>query len=174
MAAARQTGADVPVCLDPRPRIMRGIGDVLSPPLRLPPLFAVLINPRIPVPTAQVFAARADNSVMREAPGPERDPASVLVETTATPTAADFIAAVAQSSNDLEAPAIALFPPVGDVLTALRTAEGCMFARMSGSGGTCFGLFEAAAAADSAARDLERTHREWWIRAASLGPGLPR
>ena len=174
MAAARKTGADVPVCLDPRPRIMRGIGDVLSAPLGLPPLYAVLVNPRIPVPTAQVFAARADNSVMREAPAPHRDPASVLVETTATPAAIDLIAAVAESSNDLEAPALALFPPIGDVLTALRTAKGCMLARMSGSGGTCFGLFGSAAAADTAARELEHARPQWWIRAAMLGPGAPR
>ena len=174
MAAARKTGADVPVCLDPRPRIMRGIGDVLSAPLGLPPLYAVLVNPRIPVPTAQVFAARADNSVMREAPAPHSDPASVLVETTATPAAIDLIAAVAESSNDLEAPALALFPPVGDVLMALRTAKGCMLARMSGSGGTCFGLFGDAAAADAAARELEHARPQWWIRAAMLGPGAPR
>ena len=57
MAAARATGADVPVCLDPRPRLMRGIGEILSAPLDLPRLPAVLVNPRVAVPTKDVFAA---------------------------------------------------------------------------------------------------------------------
>ena len=57
MQAARATGADVPVCLDPRPRLMRGIGDVLSDPLDLPRLFAVLVNPGVAVSTRDVFAA---------------------------------------------------------------------------------------------------------------------
>ena len=55
MAAA--VGADVPVCLDPLPRIMRGVGDVLSEPLALPPLHAVLVNPGIATATKDVFAA---------------------------------------------------------------------------------------------------------------------
>ena len=59
MEAARATGADVPVCLDPRPRVMRGIGDVLSEPLDLPRLPAVLVNPGVAVPTKDVFAALA-------------------------------------------------------------------------------------------------------------------
>ena len=169
MTAARKTGADVPVCLDPRPRIMRGIGDELSEPLELPALFAVMVNPRIAVPTAQVFAARADDSVMRETPAPDRDPATEFVSSLRKPAARDLVAALAQSANDLEAPAIALFPPVGDVLAALRALQGCRLARMSGSGGTCFGLFDDAAAAQSAARDLERLQPGWWVRATALG-----
>src|SRR6185369_4752246 len=55
-AAARATGADVPVCLDPRPRIMRGIGERLSAPLALPPLPAVLVNPGVALATKDVFA----------------------------------------------------------------------------------------------------------------------
>src|SRR6202035_3842115 len=57
VAAARATGADVPVCLDPRPRVMRGIGELLSQPLALPALPALLINPRVSVATKDVFAA---------------------------------------------------------------------------------------------------------------------
>ncbi|RKE70546.1 4-(cytidine 5'-diphospho)-2-C-methyl-D-erythritol kinase [Pseudorhodoplanes sinuspersici] len=169
LAAARATGADVPVCLDPRPRIMRGIGDLLSGPLNLPQLHGVLVNPRVAVPTARVFAARADDSVMREPPAAVQDPASQLVELTQAPTMDALVAAVSQSTNDLEAPAIALFPAVGEVLDAIRAAEHCLLTRMSGSGGTCFGLFESATAAKAAADRLLRAHPGWWVRSTTLG-----
>lgn len=169
ITSARATGADVPVCLDPRPRIMRGIGDLLSDPLNLPPLPGVLVNPRVAVPTARVFAARADNSVMREIPAPAQDPASHLVESTSAPTMEALIAAIEQSANDLEAPAIALYPAVGDVLVELRAAEHCLLARMSGSGGTCFGLFETATAAKAAADRLQKARPGWWVRSTTLG-----
>ncbi len=174
IAAARGTGADVPVCLDPRPRIMRGIGDLLSEPLNLPQLHGVLVNPRVAVPTAQVFRAWADNSVMRETPAPMQDPASHLVETTTSPTSAALVAAVEQSTNDLEAPAIALFPAVGDVLTELRASDNCLLARMSGSGGTCFGLFKTAATAKAAADRLQQARPTWWVRSTTFGAAPKR
>jgi len=169
MASARATGADVPVCLDPRPRIMRGIGDLLTGPLNLPQLHGVLVNPRVAVPTAQVFKARADNSIMRETPAPEQDPASHLVESTSAPTMDALIAAVSQSANDLEAPAIALFPAVGEVLDEIRASDHCLLTRMSGSGGTCFGLFETATAAKTAADRLQKARPGWWVRSTTLG-----
>lgn len=169
MASARATGADVPVCLDPRPRIMRGIGDLLSGPLNLPQLHGVLVNPRVAVPTAQVFKARADNSIMREAPAPEQDPASHLVESTSAPTTDALIAAVSQSANDLEAPALALFPAVGEVLDEIRASDHCLLTRMSGSGGTCFGLFDTAVAAKAAADRLQKARPGWWVRSTTLG-----
>jgi 4-diphosphocytidyl-2-C-methyl-D-erythritol kinase len=172
--AARATGADVPVCLDPKPRIMRGIGDLLSGPLNLPQLHGVLVNPRVAVPTARVFAARADDSVMRETPAPAHDPATHLVESTSTPGMDALIAAVSQSANDLEAPAIALFPAVGEVLDALRGSDHCLLTRMSGSGGTCFGLFETATAAKAAADRLQQARPGWWVRSTTLGAAPKR
>ena len=189
LASARATGADVPVCLDPRPRIMRGIGDLLSDPLTLPQLHGVLVNPRVAVPTARVFAARADDSVMRETPPLDKlehdvvrkplrtfrhhalaqDPASHLVESTSAPAMDTLIAAVSQSANDLEAPAIALFPAVGEVLDEIRASDRCLLTRMSGSGGTCFGLFETAAAAKAAADRLQQARPGWWVRSTTLG-----
>ena len=169
MAAARATGADVPVCLDPRPRIMRGIGDLLSGPLNLPQLPGILVNPRVAVPTAQVFKARADDSIMRETPAPAQDPASHLVETTSAPTMEALIAAVSQSANDLEAPALALFPAVGEVLDEIRASDRCLLTRMSGSGGTCFGLFETVTDAKAAAERLQRARPGWWVRSTTLG-----
>lgn len=174
VAAARATGADVPVCLDPRPRIMRGIGDILSGPLNLPQLHGVLVNPRVAVPTARIFAARADDSVMREPPAPARDPASQLVESMSAPAMDALIAAVSQSANDLEAPAIALFPAVGEVLDEIRAADHCLLARMSGSGGTCFGLFETATAAKAAADRIQQAQPGWWVRSTTLGAAPKR
>ncbi len=157
LQAARVTGADVPVCLDPRARLMRGIGDVLSPPLDLPRLFAVLVNPAVAVSTGAVFAA------LNVAPAAQ----AALGETTATTAA--LMAEIADGRNDLEEPAIELAPAIADVLAVLRKLPGCRVARMSGSGATCFGLFESTAAAKAAARTLRVGYPGWWVRATVLG-----
>ena len=168
MASARATGADVPVCLDPRPRIMRGIGDVLSGPVRLPALHAVLANPGVPVPTGAVFAALAGSRSNARPPSIEHDPASQCVEAD-EPSFAALMDALVLSANDLEAPALALFPPVAETLAALRGIASCRLARMSGSGGTCFGLFAAASDAKDAAAVLRRDHPGWWVQDTMLG-----
>jgi 4-diphosphocytidyl-2-C-methyl-D-erythritol kinase len=163
MKAARATGADVPVCLDPRPRLMRGIGELLSAPVALPALHAVLVNPRVAVPTAKVFAALARFS------GDDRDPVAAWVEADAVPAADEFFLALTQSGNDLEAPATALFPIVGEVLASMRATPGCRLARMSGSGATCFGLFDTPQAADAGAAQLQSRHPDWWQQRTTLG-----
>jgi 4-diphosphocytidyl-2-C-methyl-D-erythritol kinase len=161
MEAAAATGADVPVCVDPRPRVMRGIGDVLSEPLDLPRLPAVLVNPGVAVPTKDVFAAlkltTAATSASLTAPSPQGGE-----ERSA------FVAAVAELRNDLETPAIKLQPVIAEVLTELRQLPGCQLARMSGSGATCFGLFGSSRAAAAAARALRNKHPAWWVRATVL------
>lgn len=157
--AARATGADVPVCLDPRPRLMAGIGDRLGPPLALPALPAVLVNPGVAVATRDVFAALVL--------GPARAPALRLPA--GAPARAALIAALCHGRNDLEPPAIAHAPVISEVLAALRADPGCRLARMSGSGATCFGLFEQARAATAAARALRAAHPAWWVRATTLG-----
>jgi 4-diphosphocytidyl-2-C-methyl-D-erythritol kinase len=170
MAAARKTGADVPVCLSPKPRIMRGIGDILSAPLHLPRLPALLVNPRVSTPTSSVFGARAGRPDI--VPYSGGDPAHALVERATTraeePDAERLIDTLRQSGNDLEAPAISLHPAIADVLAALRALPGCKLARMSGSGATCFGLFDATQVVD-AARMLAARHPDWWIAPTTLG-----
>jgi 4-diphosphocytidyl-2-C-methyl-D-erythritol kinase len=161
LAAARATGADVPVCLDPRPRVMRGVGELLSAPLDLPPLPAVLVNPGVPLATKDVFAAFA------AAP-----PASATAFNATQASLASVeavLAALADGRNDLEPAAIALCPAVADVLAALAATPGCRLARMSGSGATCFGLYPGEPAAEAAARSIEAAHRGWWVRASVLG-----
>ncbi len=156
MEAARATGADVPVCLDPRPRVMRGIGDVLSAPLDLPSLPAVLVNPRVPVPTKDVFAR------LGLAPGERRGEASEI-DADALKDRDELIRYLASQPNDLEPPARALQPVISDVLAALSGCDGCLFARMSGSGATCFGLFGTDAAAAAAAQRVSGGHPGWWV-----------
>lgn len=160
--AARVTGADVPVCLDPRPRVMRGIGDVLSRPFELPKIPALLVNPGVPVPTKDVFARLGLAPGARRGTASEVDPARLK----------DFDALIAyltSQPNDLEPPAVALQPAIADVLAALSGAGGCRLARMSGSGATCFGLFDSDAAAAAAGRAIGATHPAWWVASTALG-----
>src|SRR6266568_1527914 len=177
--AARATGADVPVCLDPRPRVMRGIGDVLSDPLDLPRLPAVLVNPAVAVATKDVFgllrAAASPSALAREgrAGGPcLRQQRRADLATPSLRGGEDrvaLLASLAREHNDLEAAAIKLQPVIGDLLTELRETQSCRIARMSGSGATCFALFDSARAAAAAARALRARHPTWWVRATTLG-----
>jgi 4-diphosphocytidyl-2-C-methyl-D-erythritol kinase len=163
MAAARATGADVPVCLDPRPRLMRGIGEVLSQPLGLPALPALLINPRVSVATKDVFAA------LRAPPLGQHKSSAVADAEWVGGGRQELIGIVTRHGNDLEPPAISLHPAVAQALAALRALPGCRLARMSGSGASCFGLFDSRRAAAAAARGLRAAHPHWWIRPTVLG-----
>jgi 4-diphosphocytidyl-2-C-methyl-D-erythritol kinase len=159
--AARSTGADVPVCLDPRPRLMWGIGDKLSPPLKLPPLFAVLINPSAAVPTKDVFAAWTPNANA----APPLDLAAVEKIETGT----GLLELLARDANDLEGPAVKLAPIIAEELAALRACDGYRLARMSGSGATCFGIFYSREAAQAAALALCAKFPRWWVKPCTLG-----
>ena len=159
MQAAKTTGADVPVCLDPRPRVMLGIGDILSSPLELPRVSILLANPGVMVATKDVFKSLRLRSTSISVGSPPLPRVRAV---------SDFIAALAGFNNDLEAPAIELAPVIKDVLAALRSSPGCKLARMSGSGATCFGLFERARSAAAAAAKLRAEHPSWWVRATAL------
>ncbi len=159
--AARATGADVPVCLDPRPRIMRGIGEVLSSPLSLPRLPAVLVNPGVALATKPVFASWQ--------PAPKVPPRLDDANVRTVASADELLHLLAGQANDLEAPAIVLQPVVAEVLTELRGLSGCKLARMSGSGATCFGLFADVDAAVAAEKRLAARHANWWVKATTLG-----
>lgn len=159
------TGADVPVCLASRACDMTGVGENLLP-LSLPEMPCVMINPRVPVATKDVFAALGlqkgellvGATDVIEAPGWPDEGGSI----------GDWVEALAAGTNDLEAPAQRIQPLIGEVLTALRNADGSRLARMSGSGATCFAIFEQATKAQAAAKQIELAHPEWWVHAGTL------
>jgi len=160
-AAARATGADVPVCLDPRTRLMRGIGEILSSPLKLPPLQGVLVNPGVALSTRAVFARW-------KPPAAPVVPADLTVLTAMT-RRDQLVRFLLSQANDLESAAIALAPAVADVLLTLNSQPRCELARMSGSGATCFAVFASAAAAIKAAEAIHAEYPNWWVRATALG-----
>src|SRR5262249_47703816 len=157
MQAARATGADVPVCLDPRARLVRGIGDILSDPLELPRLFAVLVNPGVAVATKDVFAAL------------NVPPAEPAAQASTPAGSAGLLAEITNGRNDLGGPAIELEPAIAEGLAVLRNLPGCRLARMSGAGGACFRRFGSERAASAAARTLRVGYPAWWTRATVLG-----
>ena len=162
---ARLTGADVPVCLPSRACVMTGVGESLLP-LALPKLPCVMVNPRVAVATRDVFTALGlrhgellvGASDVLEAPGwPE---AGASVE--------DWVEALAAGSNDLEAPAMRIQPVISEVISALNATNGAWLARMSGSGATCFAIYENTAEAGRAAQQIRLDHPEWWVHAGTL------
>jgi len=154
-AAALAVGADVPVCLDPRARIMRGVGEILSGPFDLPRVSVLLVNPRVPTATKDVFAAfDASHSTSPPLDDPPRE---------------DLIGYLHWHGNDLTAAAIACVPVIGDVLDTLAALPGAQLARMSGSGSTCFALFASKDAAPVAAHKLAEARPDWWIAQTTLG-----
>ncbi len=150
-------GADVPVCLLARAARMSGIGELVEPVEGLPALPAVLVNPGVAVPTPEVFRRleRRDNPPM--GPIPRQGEGGAFT---------DWLAA---QRNDLQPAAKAVAPVIGEVIARLE-AEGATLARMSGSGATCFGLFDGADAAREAAERLAAARPGWWIAPTMLNP----
>jgi 4-diphosphocytidyl-2-C-methyl-D-erythritol kinase len=159
---ANQLGSDVPACVRGRPLLMRGSGerliDVASPDIPI-----VLVNPGVQLETRKVFD-RFDqmgaNRTFRET-----DP----------PDAAElhpFAMQLAGYRNDLEPAAIALCAEIGKAIAAVKAEKGCLLARMSGSGPTCFGIFESDTAAAAAARHIASRKRRYWVRATTLRGAL--
>jgi len=157
MAAARTTGADVPVCLHPRARIMRGIGEQLSAPIDLPVLSALLVNPLVPLATRDVFSKFAG--------GGGGDNHSDVVPKEFN----HLIELLEQHDNDLADAACACAPVIGEILQTLRALPGARLVRMSGSGPTCFALFAAPSEATAAAQKLRAERRDWWVQPAAIG-----
>jgi 4-diphosphocytidyl-2-C-methyl-D-erythritol kinase len=163
---ARLTGADVPVCLASRACVMTGVGETLLP-LGLPKMPCVLVNPCIPLATSDVFASLglrngqllvgATDVILYEPSWPEPG-ASIGA----------WIKTLAGIGNDLEKPAMRIQPVIGEVLSALGAAAGAQLARMSGSGATCFAIFNEDADAQRAAQAIRLEHPQWWVHAGAL------
>jgi 4-diphosphocytidyl-2-C-methyl-D-erythritol kinase len=160
LAAACATGADVAACLSPQARIIRGIGDKLGPAIRLPNIFAVLVNPKVQAPTPKVFAAfdlaaSSQGSHARSFSAEGAGAAAVL----------DLLSL---SRNDLEAAATRVAPPIAAVLKRLSQIPQVRVTGMSGSGATCFALFSDRRSAATARRTVAAEHAGWWVEASDL------
>ncbi len=151
-------GSDVPVCVKSEPAWMEGRGEILTPATPIPDMPIVLVNPRVEVQTGKVFAALTNRH------GTE------MVLPSGFPDADTLLSYLAQTGNDLEAPAGALAPIIGDVLDALSMMPGARLARMSGSGATCFALFDSSEHAHDAMRALRNAHPGWWVEVGETGP----
>lgn len=152
---AAALGADVPMCLAGQPALASGVGEVLRPAPPLPACAILLANSRTPLATPEVFAARRGAfSVATPAPS-------------AWPDLHTFAADLAARGNDLTAAAISLQPAIADVLEVLRRGDGARYAAMSGSGATCFALYDTVEAARRAAVHLPAA---WWRHAGLLVP----
>jgi 4-diphosphocytidyl-2-C-methyl-D-erythritol kinase len=154
---AANLGADVPACLLSRPLIARGVGEILSPLPDFPALQIVLVNPLIPVVTADVFRRlRAhDNYPLPALPSPLTRPAQLGLW-------------LHETRNDLQPPAVKLVPEIGHLIEELAETPGCMLSRMSGSGATVFGLFGAEGQAHDAASQMRKLHPDHWVGTAPL------
>jgi 4-diphosphocytidyl-2-C-methyl-D-erythritol kinase len=150
---AARLGADVPMCLAARAALVSGVGERLAPVPPLPSCAILLVNPGVPLPTAEVFARRQGAF----------SPARLLVRPWTD--AASFAATLAERGNDLTDAAIALQPAIADVLAFLRTTPGMLHVAMSGSGATCFALYETPQLAERAAGHVPAA---WWRHAGTL------
>jgi 4-diphosphocytidyl-2-C-methyl-D-erythritol kinase len=159
-ALAARLGADVPVCLASAPGLIRGVGDrieLLNSAHPRPPLAAVLVNPRIPLPTAHIYGALASFSPSPRTSRGEGTGATTFLDSEA------LVAYMRARGNDLEPPAISLRPVIADIKAALGAQPGCWLAAMSGSGPTCFGIFGDDASAARGADALAGAHPGWWV-----------
>lgn len=145
-------GADVPVCLAQTTSHMRGVGEDISP-INCPPLHLLLINPGIQISTQKIFQNRAASTThSQHAHLPDFKDYEALIR---------FLK---EQDNDLFESASSLYPVLKDVIHELSIQDGCNLARMSGSGATCFGIFEHQAHAEKARSLIEKRHPDWFVR----------
>jgi 4-diphosphocytidyl-2-C-methyl-D-erythritol kinase len=150
---AAQLGADVPMCLVSRPLRAQGIGEKLTSVALAGDMRVLLVNPMVETPTAAVFRALAGRFGPALSPLPQGG------------VGTDWLS---RQRNDLEAPAIELFPVIGEALSLLRQCGGVSLARMSGSGATCFGVFADAQALEAATSRIAAQRPQWWLAATRI------
>jgi 4-diphosphocytidyl-2-C-methyl-D-erythritol kinase len=154
---AASLGSDVPVCVESKAAWMEGRGEKVTPAGILPEMAMVLINPGAAVSTADVFRGLKS-----------RRGTGTVDHRTLMRNPRDLIAFLKTTANDLEAAARTIAPVIGEVLSELSRMVGIELWRMSGSGATCFGLFEDASSAEMAAIALSHSHPTWWVQATRI------
>lgn len=152
----KSLGADVPVCLRASPSLMSGIGERLSSPPDMPPFAFVLVNSGLALQTASVFR----NLKIRSGTEAPAWPARFR-------DLRDFIAWLDRTGNDLSPAAKELAPEIMRMEQALIATQGCLLARMSGSGATHFGIFPTLEAASTAADQIRAEHPQWWVKSCA-------
>jgi len=153
---ASAIGSDIPVCVASKSSWMEGRGEILRPVAGVPALAMLLVNPGVAVGTAEVFRAletRRGTGLALPARFENEDALFAFLATTA---------------NDLEAPACNIQPVIGEVIAEIAAQRGVRLSRMSGSGATCFGLFDSDAACAGAADAIAASHPAWWVRATRI------
>jgi 4-diphosphocytidyl-2-C-methyl-D-erythritol kinase len=159
---AAALGADIPVCLQGQPAFIGGIGEFINPAPALPDAALLLVNPGVALVTATVFKSfKGPYTPAARFNAPPRD-------------AADLAELLMARRNDLTDASVARVPEIGTVLWALERAGGARLARMSGSGATCFALFDDIEAARAAGTRLAVAHPGWWVEPAALLTAEPQ
>jgi len=158
--AARSIGADVSVCLESKTRLMHGIGEILSAPLPLPKLDAVIVFPGVPIATKDVFG----NFTL--VAGPRRK--TRYADTEIPVERGSLLDFLAREANDLELAARLVVPAISEAKTLLEHTGEARVVRMSGSGSALFALYENASHAKRAAAKISKRKPDWWVKAATL------
>jgi len=162
-------GADIPVCVASEAAFMHGVGELVDPIGQFPRVGLLLVNPRISVPTGMVFQALDAADYIKDVPSKfemhrHRDFDFCSID--------DVIEYMETVPNDLLKPALKIAPKISDVLAEISLLDGCLISRLSGSGATCFGLFESEDIAKKAGQYLRTRYPEWWIKGTFIRPSL--
>ena len=145
-------GADVPACYVGQPSMMEGIGEIITPLSRFTQTPAILVYPNVHCTTEDVFKSFS----------------APFTNKTSLPDTSNLHGFITQQKNDLTDTALTLFPEINDALEVIEQQDGCKFSRMSGSGSTCFGLFNTAEESEKAAKKIQKEKPDWWVRPVLL------
>lgn len=167
---ALRFGADIPVCLNSVPSFMTGIGETVTPLSHFPKLGLLLVNPRVQVPTGRVFQELNATPLKGDAGHGLGHGGGEKLAAKSFCSVSDVIDYMNEFGNDLLEPALKVAPQIGNVLGEIESQEGCLISRLSGSGATCFGLFETLCQAEHAGEILKNCYPGWWIESTFVRP----
>jgi len=150
-------GADVPVCFNCQTSLVEGIGETLLPVNQIEEIPILIINPLISCPTQDIFLRH--NGIFNKKINLPEYFESVF----------GYIDFLKSTNNDLYQPATQLIPEIGNIINAMEAQESCLLARMSGSGASCFALFETIEQANQAKLAILDENPDWWVKTGWLG-----
>ncbi|GAA6210398.1 4-(cytidine 5'-diphospho)-2-C-methyl-D-erythritol kinase [Hyphomicrobiales bacterium 4NK60-0047b] len=166
---ASRFGADIPVCVNSEPALMHGVGELVEPIGAFPSIGLLLVNPRISVPTGLVFEALNAKEYK------EKTTSQNILHNRHNfdfHSIGEVIDYMQTAPNDLLKPALKIAPKISDVLAEISLLDRCLISRLSGSGATCFGLFETEDEARRAGKYLKMRYPKWWIEGTFIRPSI--